>query len=72
MASIRDSVEWSDVGTGLLKSLAFAVLIVWISTYRGYHAQRGALGIGMATTNAVVTSAVLILAGDYVMTALLF
>ena len=72
MASIRSSVEWSDVSTGLAKSLLFAVLIVWVSAYQGYHAKRGAVGIGAATTNAVVLAAALILAGDYVMTALLF
>ena len=55
-----------------VKSFAFALLIVWISTYRGFHATGGAKGVGQATTAAVVESAVLILAIDYVLTALLF
>jgi len=71
-ASVREALEWSDIFEGLTKSLCFAVLIVWISTYRGYHASGGAKGVGQATTTAVVETAVLILAVDYVLTALLF
>ena len=70
--SIRDAIEWSDVSEGLSKSLAFGVLMVWIATYRGYHASGGAKGVGQATTQAVVETSVLVLAADYVMTALLF
>ncbi|MEY4549059.1 MAG: toluene transporter subunit: rane component of superfamily [Pseudomonadota bacterium] len=71
-SSVRDALEWSDIYEGLLKSLAFALLIVWIATYRGYHASGGAKGVGQATTAAVVETAVLILAVDYLLTALLF
>ncbi|MCA9551393.1 MAG: ABC transporter permease [Myxococcales bacterium] len=71
MASIRDSVELSDVNVGVVKSLLFAIFIAWVSTDQGYHATRGAEGIGRATTTSVVVVSVLVLAGDYVMTALL-
>lgn len=71
-ASVRGALEWSDIGEGLLKSLAFALLIVWIATYRGYHASGGAKGVGQATTAAVVETAVAILAVDYLLTALMF
>jgi len=72
MSSIREAVSTSDVSVGLWKSLVFAVLIVWVAAYRGTVATQGALGVGRATTRAVVTTTVLILAADYVMTALLF
>jgi phospholipid/cholesterol/gamma-HCH transport system permease protein len=70
--SIRDAIEWSDVVEGLSKSLTFALVMVWIATYRGYHAHGGAQGVGQATTRAVVETSVLVLALDYVLTALLF
>ena len=57
---------------GLLKSVVFAVLIAWISSYRGYHADGGAEGVGRATTQAVVEIAALVLVSDYLMTALFF
>lgn len=72
MSSIRESVESTDVSAGLWKSLVFAILVVWVATYRGYLTSQGALGVGRATTRTVVTTTVLILAADYVMTALLF
>lgn len=67
-----DAVEWSDVAAGIYKSVVFAVFIVWVATYRGFFATGGAFGVGRATTRAVVETSVLILAVDYVMTALLF
>lgn len=70
-SSVRDSVEWSDVSGGLAKSLVFGLLIAWIASYFGFFTEGGAKGVGAATTRAVVSTAVVILVGDYMMTALL-
>jgi phospholipid/cholesterol/gamma-HCH transport system permease protein len=61
---------------GIVKSLCFAVLIIWISTYKGYYAgvDEGSFGpeeVSTATTNAVVLSSVAVLVSDYVATSLL-
>jgi len=72
MSSVRGSVEWSDVSGGIYKSLLFAVLVAWISSYCGFFARGGAKGVGFSTTQAVVKTAVVILISDYVMTAILF
>ena len=72
MTSATDATEWSDISAGLWKSLAFAAIMVWISTYRGFNATGGAKGVGQATTRAVVETSVLILALDYMLTAFLF
>lgn len=71
-ASVRNAIEWSDVREGLSKALIFSFLMVWIASYRGYHASGGAQGVGQATTRAVVETSVLVLAVDYVLTALMF
>lgn len=71
-SSVTSALEWSDVSAGLVKSLCFGILMVWISTYRGYTASGGAKGVGQATTRAVVEVSVLVLALDYVLTAFLF
>lgn len=71
MSSVRDSVEWSDVREGVIKSLVFAVIVAWVSCYRGFYCGRGALGVGRATARAVVEISVAVLVGDYVMTALI-
>lgn len=72
LASVRDSVDWSDVSGGIQKSLVFAVFVAWICSYHGFFASGGAKGVGVATTQAVVATSVTILISDYVMTALLF
>ena len=72
MSNVRSSVEWKDVSVGLWKALVFGVVIAWIATFRGRYTRGGALGVGRATSRTVVESAVLILCGDYVMTALMF
>ncbi len=72
MSNIRRSVEWKDISVGLWKAVLFGVLIAWISSFRGYHTRGGAQGVGQSTTRTVVDCAVLILGGDYVVTALFF
>ena len=65
------SVEWNDVANGLIKSLAFGVIIAWVCTFKGYFTGRGAEGVSQSTTSAVVLSSVLILVGDYFLTSVL-
>lgn len=71
MSNVRSSVEWSDVSLGLWKSLIFGIVIAWIATFRGFATTGGALGVGRATSRTVVETAILVLCGDYVVTALL-
>jgi phospholipid/cholesterol/gamma-HCH transport system permease protein len=71
MSNVRASVDWPDVSIGIWKSLIFGAVIGLISTYRGFGTRGGALGVGRATSRTVVESAVLVLCGDYVLTALL-
>jgi phospholipid/cholesterol/gamma-HCH transport system permease protein len=60
-----------DIALGLYKALTFGIIVMWVSCYKGYHAQRMATGVSRATTEAVVLSSVLILAADYILGALL-
>lgn len=62
-------LEASDVVLGLLKALVFGILIAVCGTYHGFTASGGALGVGRATTSAVVSATVLILAANYLVTA---
>jgi phospholipid/cholesterol/gamma-HCH transport system permease protein len=61
-----------DVISGLVKASVFGFVITLMGCYHGYHSRGGAQGVGAATTAAVVTSSVLILALDYVLTELFF
>ena len=61
-----------DVISGLVKAAIFGFLISLMGCYHGYHSRGGAQGVGAATTNAVVSSSVLILAFNYIITELFF
>lgn len=59
------------VTVALVKAVAFALSISLISCYNGYFVRGGSVEIGQASTRAVVTSCIAILALDYVITALM-
>ena len=66
-SSMYKDVEFHDIYMGLVKSLCFGLLIIWISSAKGYfvHLERGggfgAEGVSKVTTSAVVLSSVSIL-----------
>ena len=65
-----DFVEPQDVGTGLLKAMVFGFIVALMGCHHGYSASGGARGVGRATTQAVVSAAILIFATDYGLTTL--
>lgn len=62
--------EWY-VWYGLIKSLFFAYIIASVASFFGYYVKGGALEVGKSSTNAVVTSSILILLFDVILTKLL-
>jgi phospholipid/cholesterol/gamma-HCH transport system permease protein len=67
---IEQLVEVSDITNGLGKSALIGFVITMIACYRGYRAEGGARGVGIATTQAVVGGLVAIFAIDYIYTAI--
>ncbi len=72
ISSIVNLTDYDDLTNGLIKSCFFGLIISFISCYKGYTAGEGADGVGQATMQAVVLSAVLILVSDYFLTDWLF
>jgi phospholipid/cholesterol/gamma-HCH transport system permease protein len=66
--SAWQTLEWNDVLQGLLKPLMFAVVISMIGCFYGLRTTGGTQGVGRATTQAVVTSTVLIFILDLLIT----
>ncbi len=64
----RKSIQLSQCGQGLFKSAVFGVLIGYAGCLRGMQCGRSALAVGEATTSAVVTSIVLIVVSDSIIT----
>ena len=57
-----------DIYTGLSKSFVFAMIIVFVGSYQGMKTSGGAVGVGRATTISVVTSFILIIVADCIVT----
>ena len=67
-----DFLQSWDVISGLIKAAAFGFIVTLMGCWCGYTSGGGAQGVGRATTSAVVASSILILASDYVLTAMMF
>lgn len=65
-------LENIDVISGLVKAAVFGFIITLMGCYNGYNSKGGAQGVGMATTNAVVSASILILISNYLLTGLFF
>lgn len=72
LKNTADFLKMGDVTSGLWKAAVFGFIIALMGCFHGYNSKGGAQGVGAATTNAVVSAAILILAANYVMTSLFF
>lgn len=72
-SQMNQHVDWNeDVLNGIIKSVAFAVLIAVISLFQGYDAMPTSEGVSGATTRTVVHSSLGVLGLDFVLTAVMF
>jgi phospholipid/cholesterol/gamma-HCH transport system permease protein len=72
LLSTFTNLRSSDVVSGLIKAAVFGFIIALMGCFHGYRSRGGAQGVGAATTAAVVSASILILALDYVLTQVLF
>jgi phospholipid/cholesterol/gamma-HCH transport system permease protein len=68
-SQMQAAVQLRDINEGLVKSAIFGVACSLIAVYQGYYAEPTAEGVGLATTRTVVTSAVVVLFLDYLLTS---
>ncbi len=72
MQNTMDFVTNSDIISGLVKAGVFGFIIALMGCFHGFNSKGGAQGVGAATTAAVVSASILILAANYLMTSILF
>lgn len=72
IANTLKYLERIDVISGLVKATVFGLIISVVSCYSGYYSDKGAKGVGRATTSAVVNSSIMILLSNYLVTELFF
>jgi phospholipid/cholesterol/gamma-HCH transport system permease protein len=62
---------WDFMG-GIIKSVFFGVTITSIATFKGLATENGAVGVGKATTESVVTSTIVIFILNYFLSLILY
>lgn len=72
LRQVANTVLLRDVFTGLIKSVAFATIIVHIGCLEGFKTQGGPDAVGRSTTSAVVKSTLLVILADLLFTALFY
>ncbi len=68
---VENMVRWTrrkDIIMALTKAFVFALLIVFISCQKGLTAREGAVGVGRATTEAVVNASLAVLIVNFFLT----
>lgn len=68
---IRDNFNGFTVAVAMVKAFVYGFIITSIPAYKGFHVRGGALEVGQAGTRAVVIGCIVILASDYLITALM-
>lgn len=68
---IRDSFNGFTVAVAMVKAFVYGFFITSIPAYKGFFVRGGALEVGQAGTRAVVIGCIVILASDYLITALM-
>ena len=72
-SQMKSAVDFEqDILNGVIKSVVFGVAITTIALFEGYDAPPTAEGVSGATTRTVVTSSLVVLALDFILTAFMF
>jgi len=69
---VLTSIQLRDVISGLVKSLAFATIIVHVGCLEGFRVRGGPDAVGRSTTSAVVKSTFLVIVADVLFTAIFY
>ena len=72
LAISRNFLQSDDFAMALVKAAVFGFSIGLMGCYHGFRTDGGAAGVGRATTNAVVSSFVLILLSNLIITVIAF
>lgn len=71
-SNMQASVNFKlDVVSGIIKSVVFSFVVVWIAVYQGFNCIPTAGGISQSTTRTVVYSSLAVLGLDFLLTAMM-
>jgi phospholipid/cholesterol/gamma-HCH transport system permease protein len=65
LSAVRDGISTDDIIGGVIKPTCFALIIGSIACYKGLNTEGGTVGVGQATTRAVVTASIVVIIADF-------
>jgi phospholipid/cholesterol/gamma-HCH transport system permease protein len=65
LTSVREGITTDDIIGGVIKPLCFAIIITSIACYKGLNTEGGTVGVGRATTRAVVMASIVVIIADF-------
>lgn len=65
LSSVREGITSDDIIGGVIKPLCFGVIIASIACYKGLSTEGGTVGVGRATTRAVVLASIVVIITDF-------
>src|SRR5204862_622560 len=65
--SVRDGITTDDIVGGIVKPLFFAFLMGTIACRKGLKTEGGTVGVGRATTSAVVMASIIVIIADFIL-----
>jgi phospholipid/cholesterol/gamma-HCH transport system permease protein len=69
-SNVLEKLTFGNIAIGLIKPIAFSLVIAFISCYKGFSTSGGTKGVGRSTTNSVVLSSISILVVNFMITKL--
>jgi phospholipid/cholesterol/gamma-HCH transport system permease protein len=69
-SNVLEKLTFGNIAIGLIKPVAFSLVIAFISCYKGFSTSGGTKGVGRSTTNSVVLSSISILVVNFMITKL--
>ena len=65
VAAVRDGITTDDLIGGVVKPLAFSLIIATIACRQGLSTEGGTVGVGRSTTRAVVMASIVVIIADF-------
>lgn len=65
ITSVRNGITTEDIIGGFIKPLFFGLIIGSVACYKGLSTKGGTVGVGRATTSAVVLSSIVVIITDF-------
>lgn len=72
LQSVQQYVSPMDIVKGVLKGPFFGLIVALVACQQGLRTKNGAVGVGRATTNAVVISMVLVYVANFLLARIMY